>query len=86
MTTAPELSRAIALGSVWTKAPPPKGKAPQQPFAHKAPELTGLPGPAVPATYTLAARHRILTYFRTQKLLSRGVVEGLNNKANVDMR
>ena len=33
-------------------------------------------------------RHRglILNYFRTQKLLSSGVVEGLNNKAKVTMR
>jgi transposase len=33
-------------------------------------------------------RHRelILNYFRAQKLLSSGVVEGLNNKAKVTMR
>jgi transposase len=31
-------------------------------------------------------RELILNYFRTQKLLSSGVVEGLNNKPNVTMR
>jgi transposase len=31
-------------------------------------------------------RKLILNYFRAQKLLSSGVVEGLNNKANVTMR
>ncbi len=31
-------------------------------------------------------RHLILNYFRAQKLLSSGVVEGLNNKAKVTMR
>ena len=31
-------------------------------------------------------RELILNYFRAQKLLSSGVVEGLNNKANVTMR
>jgi transposase len=31
-------------------------------------------------------RELILNYFRTQKLLSSGVVEGLNNKAKVTMR
>jgi transposase len=31
-------------------------------------------------------RERILNYFRAQKLLSSGVVEGLNNKAKVTMR
>jgi len=31
-------------------------------------------------------RELILNYFRAQKLLSSGVVEGLNNKAKVTMR
>ena len=31
-------------------------------------------------------RKLILNYFRAQKLLSSGVVEGLNNKAKVTMR
>src|SRR5450755_4090365 len=31
-------------------------------------------------------RELILNYFRTQKLISSGVVEGLNNKAKVTMR
>jgi transposase len=31
-------------------------------------------------------RELILNYFRAQKLLSSGVVEGLNNKAQVTMR
>jgi transposase len=31
-------------------------------------------------------RELILNYFRVQKLLSSGVVEGLNNKAKVTMR
>ncbi len=31
-------------------------------------------------------REPILNYFRLQKLLSRGVVEDLNNKAKVTMR
>ena len=31
-------------------------------------------------------RELIRNYFRAQKLLSSGVVEGLNNKANVTMR
>jgi len=31
-------------------------------------------------------RDLILNYFRAQKLFSRGVVEGLNNKAKVTMR
>jgi len=31
-------------------------------------------------------RELILNYFRAQKLLSRGVVEGLNNKAKVTTR
>ena len=31
-------------------------------------------------------RELILNYFRTQKLISSGVVEGLNNKAKVSMR
>ena len=36
----------------------------------------------------VAAPHRelILNYFRAQKLISSGVVEGLNNKAKVTMR
>jgi transposase len=36
----------------------------------------------------LTRQHRelILNYFRAQKLLSSGVVEGLNNKAKVTMR
>jgi transposase len=33
-----------------------------------------------------AHRELILNYFRAQKLLSSGVVEGLNNKAKVTMR
>ena len=32
------------------------------------------------------SRELILNYFRAQKLLSSGVVEGLNNKAKVTMR
>jgi transposase len=37
---------------------------------------------------SLLRNHRelILNYFRAQKLLSSGVVEGLNNKAKVTMR
>jgi hypothetical protein len=37
---------------------------------------------------TLPPQHRglILNYFRAQKLISTGVVEGLNNKAKVTMR
>src|ERR1700688_5311929 len=31
-------------------------------------------------------RELILNYFRAQRLISSGVVEGLNNKANVTMR
>jgi transposase len=31
-------------------------------------------------------RELILNYFRAQKMLSSGVVEGLNNKAKVTMR
>jgi transposase len=31
-------------------------------------------------------RELILNYFRAQKLISSGVVEGLNNKAKVTMR
>ena len=31
-------------------------------------------------------RELILSYFRAQKMLSSGVVEGLNNKAKVTMR
>jgi transposase len=31
-------------------------------------------------------REQILNYFRAQKLLSSGVVEGLNNKAKVTLR
>ena len=31
-------------------------------------------------------RHLILNYFRAQKLLSGGIVEGLNNKAKVTVR
>ncbi len=31
-------------------------------------------------------RELILNYFRAQKLISRGVVEGLNNKTKVTMR
>ncbi len=31
-------------------------------------------------------RELILNYFRAQKMLSSGVVEGLNNEANVTMR
>jgi len=34
----------------------------------------------------LAHRELILNYFRAQKLISSGVVEGLNNKAKVTMR
>ena len=34
----------------------------------------------------LQHRELILNYFRAQKLLSSGVVEGLNNKAKVTMR
>ena len=36
----------------------------------------------------IARQHRelILNYFRAQKLISSGVVEGLNNKAKVTMR
>jgi transposase len=31
-------------------------------------------------------RELILNYFRAQKLISSGVVEGLNNKAKITMR
>jgi transposase len=36
--------------------------------------------------FTPPARELINNYFRAQKLLSSGVVEGLNNKAKVTMR
>src|SRR5689334_25384107 len=47
------------------------------------------PGHAVPhRAHEKLRQHRelILNYFRAQKLLSSGVVEGLNNKAKVTMR
>jgi transposase len=39
-----------------------------------------------PASSWMNGAELILNYFRAQKLLSSGVVEGLNNKAKVTMR
>ena len=47
-----------------------------------------LPDRAHEEDRSLPRQHRelILNYFRAQKLISSGVVEGLNNKAKVTMR
>jgi hypothetical protein len=55
-------------------APRPSGHA----FSHRADEK----GPKTLRGH----RELILNYFRAKKMFSSGVVEGLNNKANVTMR